>query len=128
VTSVGPGCKTPCSVAVAAPDAGFSVTFTLPKFQPVTVPVQAIHNPGDFATPASTTIDHHRSQSGGRGTEARRPAAQGASAAAEKAEAAASRSARSRTGRRLALPRSERTGTAEPLIVACRIVTGWQRA
>ena len=57
VTSVGPGCKTPCSVAVAAPDAGFSVTFTLPKFQPVTVPVQVIHNPGDFATPASTTID-----------------------------------------------------------------------
>ena len=56
-TSVGPGCKTPCSVAVAAPDAGFSVTFTLPKFQPVTVPVQVIHNPGDFATPASTTID-----------------------------------------------------------------------
>src|SRR6058998_1702800 len=24
VTSVGPSCKTPCSVAVAAPDAGFS--------------------------------------------------------------------------------------------------------
>jgi len=36
---------------------GFSVTFTLPKFQPATVPVQVIHNPGDFATPASTTID-----------------------------------------------------------------------
>src|SRR3978361_572435 len=26
VTSVGPSCRTPCSVAVAAPDAGFSVT------------------------------------------------------------------------------------------------------
>jgi hypothetical protein len=57
VTSLGPGCKTPCSVSVPAPDAGFSVTFALPKFQPVTVPVQVIHNPGDFATPASTTID-----------------------------------------------------------------------
>ena len=57
VTSVGPGCKTPCSVSVPAPDAGFSVTFALPKFQPVTVPVQVIRNPGDFATPASTTID-----------------------------------------------------------------------
>ena len=56
-TSVGPGCKTPCSVAVPAADAGFSVTYTLNKFLPVTVPVQVIHIPGDFATPASTTID-----------------------------------------------------------------------
>jgi hypothetical protein len=57
VTSVGPGCKTPCSVAVPAPDAGFSVTYTLPKFQAATVQVQVIRNPGDFSTPASTTID-----------------------------------------------------------------------
>ena len=56
-TSVGPGCKTPCSVAVPAPDSGFSVTYTLNKFQPVTVPVQVIRIPGDFSTPASTTID-----------------------------------------------------------------------
>jgi hypothetical protein len=56
-TSLGPGCKTPCSVAVAAPDSGFSVTYTLNKFQPATVPVQVIHIPGDFSTPASTTID-----------------------------------------------------------------------
>src|ERR1017187_8110941 len=56
-TSLGPGCKTPCSVAVAAPDSGFSVTYTLNKFQPATVPVQVIHLPGDFSTPASTTID-----------------------------------------------------------------------
>ncbi|MGH6710330.1 MAG: hypothetical protein ACREEK_15310 [Bradyrhizobium sp.] len=56
-TSVGPGCKTPCSVAVTAPDAGFTVTFAMAKFLPVTVPVQVIRNPGDFATPASTTID-----------------------------------------------------------------------
>ena len=56
-TSVGPGCKTPCSIAVAAPDAGFTVTFALPKFQPVTVPVQVIRTPGDFSTPATTTID-----------------------------------------------------------------------
>jgi hypothetical protein len=57
VTSVGPGCKTPCSVSVPAPDAGFSVTFALPKFESVTVPVQVLRNPGDFATPASATID-----------------------------------------------------------------------
>jgi hypothetical protein len=57
VTSVGPGCKTPCSVAVAAPDSGFTVTFNMPRFQPVTIPVQVIRNPGDFTTPASTTVD-----------------------------------------------------------------------
>ena len=57
LTSLGPGCKTPCSVAVPVADAGFSVTYTLDKFQPVTVPVQVIHIPGDFSTPASTTID-----------------------------------------------------------------------
>jgi hypothetical protein len=57
VTSLGPGCKTPCSVDVPAPDAGFSVSYTLNKFQPATVPVQVVHVPGDFSTPASTTID-----------------------------------------------------------------------
>ena len=56
-TSLGPGCKTPCSVAVPAGEAGFSVTYTMNKFQPVTVPVQVINNPGDFSTPATTTID-----------------------------------------------------------------------
>jgi hypothetical protein len=57
LTSVGPGCKTPCSVAVPVAEAGLSVTYTLNKFQPVTVPVQVIHVPGDFSTPASTTVD-----------------------------------------------------------------------
>ena len=56
-TSLGPGCKTPCSVSVPAPDSGFSVTYTLPRFQPVTVPVQVIRIPGDLTSPASTTID-----------------------------------------------------------------------
>ncbi len=56
-TSVGPGCKTPCSVAVPAVDGGFTVTYTLNKFLPATVPVQVIHLPGDFTTPASNTID-----------------------------------------------------------------------
>jgi len=57
VTSLGPGCKTPCQVSIPAPDSGFSVTFNLPKFQPATVQVQVIRNPGDFTTPASTTVD-----------------------------------------------------------------------
>src|SRR6188474_2207903 len=55
--SLGPGCKTPCSIDVPAPDAGFSVTFASPKFQPVTVPVQVIRNPGDFASPPTTITD-----------------------------------------------------------------------
>ena len=56
-TSLGPGCKTPCSVAVPAADAGFTVTYTMNKFEPVTVPVQVINNPGDFSTPAFTKLD-----------------------------------------------------------------------
>jgi hypothetical protein len=56
-TSVGPGCKTPCSVSVIAPDAGFTVSYALPKFQPATIPVQVLRNPGDLTTPATTTID-----------------------------------------------------------------------
>jgi hypothetical protein len=55
-TSLGPGCKTPCSVSVPAADS-FTVTYTLNKFQPLTVPVQVIRIPGDFTTPASTTVD-----------------------------------------------------------------------
>jgi hypothetical protein len=56
-TSVGPGCKTPCTVNVQLPSDGFSVTFTLNGFQPATVPVQGIRVPGDFITPASTRFD-----------------------------------------------------------------------
>ena len=56
-TSLGPGCKTPCAVAVAAPDTGFSVTYTLARFQPATVPVRVVRIPGDFSTPESTTFD-----------------------------------------------------------------------
>jgi hypothetical protein len=56
-TSLGPGCKTPCSVSVAAPDTGFAVTYTLEKFQPQTIQVQVIRNPGDLANPATTVTD-----------------------------------------------------------------------
>src|SRR5882724_5870227 len=57
VTSLGPACKTPCSVAVPAPDSGFSVTFNLPRHASATVPVQVIRNPGDFANPATTLTE-----------------------------------------------------------------------
>ena len=56
-TSLGPACKTPCSVQVPAPDAGFSVTFAMPRFETVTVPVQVIRTPGDFASPPTTIIE-----------------------------------------------------------------------
>ena len=56
-TSLGPGCKTPCSIDVPAPDAGFSVTFAMPRFQAVTVPVQVVNNPGDFTSPPTTIIE-----------------------------------------------------------------------
>lgn len=56
-TSLGGGCKTPCSVSVPAPDAPFTVAFALPKYQPASVPVNVIRNPGDFTTPASVTTD-----------------------------------------------------------------------
>ncbi|MBC9876643.1 hypothetical protein G8O24_04665 [Bradyrhizobium sp. INPA01-394B] len=56
-TSVGGGCKTPCSVSVPAPDAPFTVAFALPKYQPASVPVNVIKTPGDFTTPASVTTD-----------------------------------------------------------------------
>ncbi|MDB5620889.1 hypothetical protein [Tardiphaga sp.] len=56
VTSIGPGCKTPCSIPVAA-EAGFSASFTLPKYQPMTVPVTVTRVPGDFTTAASTVVD-----------------------------------------------------------------------
>jgi hypothetical protein len=56
-TSLGPGCKTPCSVSVPAPDTGFTVTYLLPRFEPATVQVNVIRNPGDFTNPATTVTD-----------------------------------------------------------------------
>jgi hypothetical protein len=44
-TSLGPGCKTPCSVSIPAPDTGFTVTYLLPRYEPATVPVNVIRNP-----------------------------------------------------------------------------------
>lgn len=56
-TSLGPGCKTPCSVSVPAPEAPFTVDYVLNKYQPTSAPVNVIKNPGDFTTPASVTTD-----------------------------------------------------------------------
>lgn len=56
-TSLGPGCKTPCTVSLSPPDTGFSVTYTMDKYQPATVPVTVARIPGDLTTPASVNID-----------------------------------------------------------------------
>lgn len=56
-TSLGPGCKTPCSVAVPAPDGSFSVAFSLDKFLPETVQVQVIHNTGAVSTSPPIVFD-----------------------------------------------------------------------
>ena len=45
-TSLGPGCKTPCSVNVIPPDTGFTVNYTLAGTQGASVPVQVIKEPG----------------------------------------------------------------------------------
>jgi len=55
--STGQTCKTPCSVAVPASDAGFSVSFALPRFHPETVPVQVINIPGDLGSPDVLKVD-----------------------------------------------------------------------
>jgi len=54
-TSTGSGCKTPCSVSV--PPSNFTVTYTLPRYQTMTVPVQVLTKPGDIFSSATTTVD-----------------------------------------------------------------------
>jgi hypothetical protein len=56
-TSIGPGCKTPCSVSVTPPESGFTVSYTLAKFQPATVPVQVTPIPGNLLSSATTKVD-----------------------------------------------------------------------
>jgi hypothetical protein len=56
-TSVGPGCKTPCSVSVQTADNTFTVSYALAKYQPATVTVTVIKNAGDLTTSGTTTTD-----------------------------------------------------------------------
>jgi hypothetical protein len=46
--SLGPGCKTPCSVSVTPPDGStsFLVNYSMPGKQPAGVPVQIVKEPG----------------------------------------------------------------------------------
>ena len=56
-TSIGPGCKTPCSINVTPPEGGFTVSYTLNKFQLASVAVQVTKTPGDLLTSATTKVD-----------------------------------------------------------------------
>jgi len=56
-TSIGPSCKTPCSVTVTPPEGGFTVSYTLNKYQPVTVPVQVSGSAGNLLTSSTIKID-----------------------------------------------------------------------
>jgi hypothetical protein len=56
-TSLGPGCKTPCTVSLTAPENSFTVTYMLNRFQPTTVPVQVTRTPGDWFSADTTRID-----------------------------------------------------------------------
>ena len=89
-TSLGPGCKTPCAVAVSAPDSGFSVAYTLNKVPAGDRPGAGRPYPRRFR---QSGVDHARSQSGCRGTSAGRPSAEGRpqDAKAEKAKPAQGR-------------------------------------
>lgn len=57
VTSLGPGCKTPCAVTVPIPTGDFVVSYTLNEFQPMTVPVHVSGAPAGFMSPGTTDIN-----------------------------------------------------------------------
>ncbi|HLI99162.1 MAG TPA: hypothetical protein VKT76_05565 [Bradyrhizobium sp.] len=56
-TSVGPGCKTPCSVTLNAPDGGFTVNYTMAGREPAAVPVQVIRTEGSLFSSGTARIE-----------------------------------------------------------------------
>jgi hypothetical protein len=56
-TSMGQSCKTPCSVSVPTPEDDFTVSFTLNKFQPMTIPVRITRSPGSALMPPMTSLN-----------------------------------------------------------------------
>ena len=57
ITSLGPGCKTPCTVAVPSPTDDFSVSYALKGFQPMTIPVRITRSVGSLMTPPFTSLN-----------------------------------------------------------------------
>ncbi len=55
-TSLGPSCKTPCAVSVQTAEP-FDVSFTLDKFQPQTINVQTLQQPGEYGNPTTFVTD-----------------------------------------------------------------------
>ena len=80
------------------PDTGFSVTYTMNRFQPVTIPVQLVH--GDLTSPAD-----RQSQPGGCRAAAGRPAAETGPEKSDAAEKAETAQGRAGACRRLSVPR-----------------------
>src|SRR5258708_25498856 len=59
-TSLGQTCKTPCSVTLPVPESrAFTVTYPMPRFQPATLPVQIIREPGNLITAGTASPDPH---------------------------------------------------------------------
>jgi hypothetical protein len=57
-TSLGPGCKTPCTINITPPEGSdFTVTYTMDKFQPATVPAHVIRTPGDWTSSGTARVD-----------------------------------------------------------------------
>jgi hypothetical protein len=55
-TSTGQSCKTPCTVNVTTTE-NFTVSFTLPKYEPLTVPAHVTYEGGSIITQGTVTID-----------------------------------------------------------------------
>lgn len=53
LTSTGQSCKTPCSITV--PPGDFTVTFSMAKFQPATVPVAVSVTEGSLMSPGTAS-------------------------------------------------------------------------
>jgi hypothetical protein len=57
-TSLGQTCKTPCSVTLPVPESGgFTVSYAMPRFQPATVPVNIIREPGSLISAGTARPD-----------------------------------------------------------------------
>jgi hypothetical protein len=57
VTSLGPGCTTPCTVTLPMPSGDFTVNYTLNEYQPATVAVRVFGNPAGLGSPGTTRLD-----------------------------------------------------------------------
>jgi hypothetical protein len=56
-TSIGPGCKTPCSVTVNPPEGNFTVSYSMAGLQPATVPVQVSRTEGSLFAAGTIKVE-----------------------------------------------------------------------